>query len=76
MLVGVLFLMEVEWTEMAYLSELYCLCYIKKRRMLVLKEKLRLERYPKLKINEDISLCDNRGKHWKEMPEENIEDKG
>ena len=44
--------------------------------MYVLEEKLGVDRDPKLKINEDISLCDNRGKHWKEMPEENIEDKG
>ena len=65
-------LMEVEWPEMAYLSEFYCLCYIKEIRMLVLEEQLSVERYPRLKINEDIRICDNRGKHWKEMPEENI----
>ena len=40
--------------------------------MLVLEEQLSVERYPRLKINEDIRICDKRGNHWKEMPEDNI----
>ena len=34
-----------------------------------------MDRYIKLNINEDISLCGNRGKNWKDMVEDNIEDK-
>ena len=42
----------------------------------VLEGNLGVEKYPKLKINEDIRFCDNRENQCEEMAESHLEEKG
>ena len=39
----------------------------------VLEENLGVEKYPKIKINEDIRFCDNRENQCEEMAESHLE---
>ena len=44
--------------------------------MEILEDKFREEKYPNLDMDGDVNILDGRDKHWQDMLEENIKDKG
>ena len=54
----------------------HCSFFMNGRTVGMFEEQYGEERDPNLEINEDVSICDYRGNHWKDILEDNIEYKG
>ena len=62
--------------EGMYLSVFYFLCFVQDVLMGMLKEQKREERDPDLKVEKYVMCLYERKNHWKDVLEENHQDKG
>ena len=68
--------MEVSCMERASICTYFIVSYIERRRLVVLKDHMGVERDPNLEVNKDIFIFDDRGKHKRGIIEEKFDYKG
>ena len=67
---------EIVCLKKVCIFQFYCLCFVKDISMGILGGNSRKERYPGLEVEGNIRILYDRERHWEDIIEENIRDKG